>query len=181
MEALCLDIMNSDWRGYQGGEPERDRLLEPAWIEQVMQRWSIHLTTPLDTEAVTTLQNLRSSMKRIVFALEEHQTPPAEDIVSLNSYLRLTPTFLSLLQEDEIYRVEEIPEHQDWRWLLREAAASFANLLARPHPARLKQCKNPDCRWAYYDESRQKHQVWCNETCATLMRVRRFRIQHQKT
>ncbi|TMC65135.1 MAG: CGNR zinc finger domain-containing protein [Chloroflexota bacterium] len=40
-------------------------------------------------------------------------------------------------------------------------------------------CENPDCRWVYYDESANQNRRWCEDSCANLMRVRRFRARHQ--
>jgi predicted RNA-binding Zn ribbon-like protein len=181
MEALCLDIINSDWRGYRGGEPEQDRLLESKWIEQVTQRWGIQTNIALDEESKEALKTLRFIMRQIIQSIGEGQLPSDHDIKSLNDYLSIAPSTLHLTPKGEIYQLIEVPTHNDWHWLLREIARSFATLLSRNDPFRIKQCSNPACRWVYYDGSPQRNRCWCNETCATLMRVRRFRAQRQES
>ncbi|MGH3715275.1 MAG: CGNR zinc finger domain-containing protein, partial [Micromonosporaceae bacterium] len=42
--------------------------------------------------------------------------------------------------------------------------------------ARLKACRNPHCRWAYYDQSRNRSRSWCSmETCGNRAKARAFR------
>ncbi|WP_280267351.1 CGNR zinc finger domain-containing protein [Nocardia wallacei] len=63
------------------------------------------------------------------------------------------------------------------------AEAALARLLAIVVTAtadgtwgRLKACRNPGCRWAYYDHSRNRSRTWCSmETCGNQAKVRAFR------
>ena len=42
--------------------------------------------------------------------------------------------------------------------------------------ARMKVCRQPDCRWAYFDESRNRSRAWCSmETCGNRVKARSFR------
>lgn len=41
---------------------------------------------------------------------------------------------------------------------------------------RFKVCRNPGCRWAYYDHSRNRSRTWCSmETCGNQAKARAFR------
>jgi predicted RNA-binding Zn ribbon-like protein len=41
---------------------------------------------------------------------------------------------------------------------------------------RLKICRNPDCRWAYYDHSRNRSRAWCSmAACGNRAKARAFR------
>jgi predicted RNA-binding Zn ribbon-like protein len=73
-----------------------------------------------------------------------------------------------------------VPLRNDWQWVLGEVATSFAILLTQHDPSRIKQCENPDCRWIYYDESANQTRRWCEDTCANLMRVRKYRAHHHR-
>ena len=61
--------------------------------------------------------------------------------------------------------------------------AAFATLLASVHGAmqdgtwpRFKACRNPECRWAYYDTSRNRSGRWCSMAiCGNRMKGRAFR------
>lgn len=45
--------------------------------------------------------------------------------------------------------------------------------------SRLKVCMADDCRWAYYDQSRNRSSVWCNmAVCGNRQKVRSFRARH---
>jgi predicted RNA-binding Zn ribbon-like protein len=41
---------------------------------------------------------------------------------------------------------------------------------------RLKTCKDPGCRWAYYDQSRNRSRAWCSmAACGNRAKARAFR------
>ena len=62
-------------------------------------------------------------------------------------------------------------------------AGVIATVLAALHQAmsdgswgRVKVCRNPDCRWAFYDRSKNHSRVWCEmRECGNVMKARRFR------
>lgn len=86
---------------------------------------------------------------------------------------------LHFVRIGERYQALQVPLHNDWHWFSGEVAASFAALLAHHDPSRINQCENPDCRRVYYDESANQNRRWCEDSCANLMRVRRFRARRQ--
>ncbi|GHO71450.1 hypothetical protein KSC_103420 [Ktedonobacter sp. SOSP1-52] len=178
MEALCVDILNSNWQGYRGGEPEQDRLLNSGWIEHLIKRWGIETPFPLEPEAREALQTLRSAMSNIIEAIGKGTDPSEQDVETINTALALMPSTPFFTREKNHYALSHHPLQSDWRWFVREVAFSFSQLLIQHDPLRLKRCQNPACGWVFYDESRQKNRQWCNQTCATLMRVRRYRMHH---
>jgi hypothetical protein len=57
----------------------------------------------------------------------------------------------------------------------RELSGAFASILRRS-PERLKRCADPDCRRAFYDQTRSRTRLWCDlGTCGNRARVRRHR------
>jgi predicted RNA-binding Zn ribbon-like protein len=68
-----------------------------------------------------------------------------------------------------------IPIGSDLDLIIFEIVFSFAELITKYDIKRVKFCKNLECRWIFYDESRNHTRRWCDNTCATLMKVRRFR------
>ncbi|MFL5627241.1 MAG: CGNR zinc finger domain-containing protein [Ktedonobacteraceae bacterium] len=178
MDALCLDVLNSDWHDYRGIGKNEDRLLKPGWPEQLAARWGFPVSGPPDAHTLAALQSLRSLMQHIVQTLLQQQLPTAEDIAALNTYLDGAPSRLHLRRVGKHLQLQQVPLHNDWDRVLGEAAISFATLLTDQDPARIKQCENPDCRWVYLDESANQSRRWCEESCANLMRVRRYRSRH---
>ena len=180
MDALCLDVLNSDWHDYRHAGKGEDRLPRAAWQEYLVTHWNLPVTVPPDAETLAALQALRSLMQRIVQTILQNQPLTERDLTELNGYLNTAPFQTRLVKEDERYQLQEAPLHNDWRWVLRETALSFATLLTRHDPTRIKLCENPDCRWVYYDESPYANRRWCEDTCANLMRVRQYRARHKK-
>jgi predicted RNA-binding Zn ribbon-like protein len=47
--------------------------------------------------------------------------------------------------------------------------------------SRLKACANPDCRWAFYDRSRNHASTWCEmRTCGSVFKMRRHRERQRR-
>ena len=180
MDALCLDILNSDWHDWRGTRKDEDRLLKPGWLEQLVARWGLAIASPPDADTIAALQSLRSLMQRMVQMLLQQQALAEQDIAALNSYLDAVPFRHHLVKAGEHYRLEQVPLSNDRRWVLGEVATSFAALLVDHDPSRIKLCENPDCRWVYYDESWNQSRRWCDEPCANLVRVRRFRARQKE-
>lgn len=75
-------------------------------------------------------------------------------------------------------RMEWKPARTGWDAVMAEIAASFAKTLAEGEPSRFRICDNPDCLWAYYDDTRNRSKRYCDDkACGNLMKVRRFRAK----
>jgi predicted RNA-binding Zn ribbon-like protein len=47
--------------------------------------------------------------------------------------------------------------------------------------ARLKACRAPDCRWAFYDQARNRSRTWCSmEVCGNRAKARSFRARTRR-
>jgi predicted RNA-binding Zn ribbon-like protein len=63
----------------------------------------------------------------------------------------------------------------------------IASVLAAVHSAmadgtwqRIRVCRNPACRWAFYDRSRNQARMWCSMAeCGNRMKARRFRRRRE--
>ena len=54
--------------------------------------------------------------------------------------------------------------------------AAVAESVAGGTWSRLKACKDPGCRWAYYDQSRNRSRAWCSmAACGNRAKARAFR------
>ncbi|MGN6033476.1 MAG: CGNR zinc finger domain-containing protein [Thermomicrobiales bacterium] len=64
---------------------------------------------------------------------------------------------------------------------------AFARLLATVYRAqadgtwdRMRLCRNPDCRWAFYDASKNRSSVWCDMAmCGSRHKARTYRARHR--
>jgi predicted RNA-binding Zn ribbon-like protein len=65
------------------------------------------------------------------------------------------------------------------RGALEAIAAAAATARIRGSWSRLKICPADDCRWAFYDTSRNRSRRWCSmEVCGNRNKVRAFRERH---
>ncbi|HEX9134138.1 MAG TPA: CGNR zinc finger domain-containing protein [Ktedonobacteraceae bacterium] len=178
MDSICLDFINSEFRDFRG-RWVRDDLLQPAWLEQFLVKWGLQVDRPPDEATLTTLLALRTLLRSMIEALVEG---PITDhhLAALNAVLLKMPLHRQLLKDREGYRLEIVPLKKDWDWVQAEVAASFAHLLVNHDPRRIKVCRNTNCRWVFYDESKSRTRLYCSpDKCANLMKVRRFRARHK--
>lgn len=176
MDRLCLDFLNSEWGDFRGRWRE-DRLLQPAWLEEFLNRWNLQMADPVSPAVVDALVGLRTLMRRIVGSLPAGN-PSSDDLNALNAILLNAPSVRRLAWAGEKFELEIVPLARDWRWVMAEIAASFADLLVNHDSKRLKICENPNCRGIFYDESKSRTKRWCtNNKCANLWKVRRFRAR----
>ncbi len=180
MDAISLDFLNSDWSDYRGSGRREDRLTQIGWSEQFLARWNLQVALPLDKSSLRELEVLRALLRRIVVTISHGERPTPEDIADLNTYLKNAPLYHRLQSLGEGYQIQQEPLSRDWHWVQGEIATSFAELLTLDDPSRIKKCENGDCNWIYYDESRNHSRRWCDEGCASLIKVRRFRERHQR-
>lgn len=181
MEAPCLDLLNSDLYDYRGdGRLVEDRLGQPRWLEDFLRRWNFEMEPTSQQEGPDVLRPLRSQLRSCVECLNRGQDLSEEDLAVLSDFLRAVPRCRSLVRNGKTYVLQEEPLQKDWSWIEAEIVASFAELLSQYDPLRLKMCENPQCRWIYYDESPNHTRRWCQDTCANMMRVRRFREKQRE-
>ena len=62
---------------------------------------------------------------------------------------------------------------------LGRIVATVAELAKMPEWARLKACRDDHCRFAFYDQSRNRSRAWCSmEVCGNQAKARTFRAKH---
>ncbi|WP_236023065.1 CGNR zinc finger domain-containing protein [Dictyobacter formicarum] len=176
---IWLDLVNTDWHDYRGSGRHEDRLLRPGMIEQLLEHWDIEGMERATEETIAELQRLRALIQRIIHTLLEKRLPDQDELVALNDCFAQAPTRLLVSPNEQQIQLRRVPCWHDWPWVYGEIAASFAHTLAERDPFRIKQCENPDCRWVYYDESSTASRRWCEDPCANIMRVRRYRARHR--
>jgi predicted RNA-binding Zn ribbon-like protein len=175
MEALCLQLLNSERYDYRGnGQLIEDQLYQPGWLEALLKRWDLTLEHASPQEGLHILSVLRSRLRTLVECLNRGQDLSEKDLALLNDALNAVPRRRLLIRNGNMYTRQEEPLRKDWLWVEAEIVASFVALLEHD-PLRIKICENPHCRWIYYDESPNHTRRWCEDTCANMMRVRRFR------
>lgn len=175
MELLCLDFMNSDVGDALGSGQRTDRLRDAGWVASFLARWKLGEHGAPVRNSLTMLLELRSAMWSVVEALVDDADVSDDDLARIDNALGGPVLRRGLVNDGAAFRVELEPAKRDWVWVASEIAASFAALLGTHEAHRMKLCGNPDCRWVFYDESKNRTRRWCADSCGNLIKVRRFR------
>lgn len=173
MDFLCIDYVNSSW--YITHKLFADPLMDYEWLRSLADEWNIKsLPAPTEAELVS-LMEMRSLFDQLLGKIIRGEKLEKSDIELINHYM-IDETFYRKLQSEEgNYKLCDIPKSRKWKWFMAEVAASFSKLISSEAVNHLKICQNPECGWYFLDESKRENRKWCDDTCATLMKVRRFR------
>jgi predicted RNA-binding Zn ribbon-like protein len=195
-EEIWLDLLNSDWHDYLGSGRREDRLENSSWLRGYLDRHGIDAAGIPHDRLVASLRDLRTLLRRIADAFVRRAKVPASDWNALNRHFSRAPLIRKIEAEgmdrngagaphgarsSPRPRLKLVPLSGRLESILSEISSRFIETLAGGNPARVKICRNADCRWIFYDRSKNKSRKWCEETCGNLMKVRRFRKRHKRT
>jgi predicted RNA-binding Zn ribbon-like protein len=172
MDFLCLDFVNSRWSVTHA--PFQDPLQDRIWLSKLRSRWGLPECTvsPAELEELT---RFREFLYRVLIRLCAEQRIGRADLERLNGILASRTSQEILVRQDNLYRLQTIQQSDDRTFVVYPIALSFAEMISA-HPLQyLKKCGNPDCDWIFYDDSKGHNRKWCDDRCASLMRVRKHR------
>lgn len=177
MDELWLQLINSDWHDYLGRGQHEDRLDRPEWVAGFLARWELKPNVVSSRDTRGSLRTLRAVLQRSASTLSTNQRLDDQTLDVLNAFLMGEPLLRRVERDRDSYCVHLIPTGGGIDAILAEIAASFAELLANGDPDRIKICENPDCKWMFYDRSRNRSRRWCEGPtgCGNLLKVRRHR------
>ncbi len=178
---LWIDFINSDYHDWRGGNRSEDRLDRSGWLAELLSHYRLAADEPHPDE-LDRLKQLRTLLFSIVKRHVGGDRPDQEMIAALNLVLA-QGAFVSQVDTDgETYTLRQAPSANGWPQAMSAIASSFADMLASGGASRIRMCDNPDCRWIYYDETRNRSKRYCDDKmCGNLMKVRRFRARHKAT
>lgn len=177
MNFLCLEFVNSSW--YITHKLFADPLRDYGWLIKLADNWNIKSLPAPTEEELARLIDMRSHFAKLFGKLSGGSKLMKVDIELVNNYMTATSFHRQLQNAEGCYKLSDMPESRNWSWFMAEVAVSFARLCSSEAVRCLKTCQNPECGWFFLDESKSGNRKWCDDTCATLMKVRRFR-QKQK-
>jgi predicted RNA-binding Zn ribbon-like protein len=170
---LFVDFANSEW--YDGRGRLEDRLLDPSWRQAFLERWGLTAHGPIDESELQELVDLRSAIRSIVERRREGRAPSARSMDQLGRALAAYPVRFRLSRHGTEVNLDAVPlAERGLRVVAGEVALSAARFLADDEMDRLKRCDNPECRWIFVDETRNRSRRWCGP-CGNVDKVRRFR------
>jgi predicted RNA-binding Zn ribbon-like protein len=173
----ALDLINSG-HGRALGFP--DLLEKQGWLERFLRHWSYAAAGSPNHRERKRLVALRRLLSRIVDALDEGEGPSPADLAELNRVLAARTVARELVASDGDFQLRLISSKRDWAWVRAEITASLADLVAHGDADRIKVCDNRDCRFAFYDVSKNRSRRWCAQTtCGNRHKVREFRARQR--
>jgi predicted RNA-binding Zn ribbon-like protein len=176
MSFLCIEFANSWWSLVCRQFSDTQKTKE--WLKQLAGKWDIGPLPEISDDEMKRLLEIRKSFEALLKRATEGPLS-ASDIKLVNGYMSKVSFFRQLREGKEYCGLCDVPIVRDWNWFTAEAAASFSRLYASDKINKLKVCQNPVCGRFFIDESKSGNRKWCDNTCASLIKVRRFR-QRQK-
>lgn len=172
---LCLDFLNTRW--YLTHKFNKEILADAILLDEFLEKRHLHIETPYSNEIAGRLLGLRTFLSNNLELYTKAYSISLEAIERINYYLAIV-TYRRTLEKREngIHLTMQSVLH-DWNWFMAEIVASFIELIEYGDKNRIKICENPDCRWFFYDETKSRTKRWCDDKCASLMKVRKFRAK----
>jgi predicted RNA-binding Zn ribbon-like protein len=115
------------------------------------------------------------------------------DVMGANNGEPLNPAAVELLNKTAARAkvVAAFDDNASWRIepassgidrVLGDMLATVFRAMSDGSWERMKACGNPDCRWAFYDASKNRSGRWCDmASCGNRMKARAFRERARKT
>jgi predicted RNA-binding Zn ribbon-like protein len=181
MNTLWLDLLNTDYHDYKGGGRDEDRLENPQWLGKFLNYWKNIQIQSNSRLLINQLKDLRSLIGKIVEKFRLGEEIQKTDLNSLNKILAKSPIVYRLESSDREYSFTQYSVNSGIESILSDIASSFAEILVQGEAERIKTCENKDCRWIFYDISKNRSRKWCEggTGCGNLMKVRRFRERNK--
>ena len=173
-----VDLVNSEeWNTYA---QRTDHLNNSTWIPYFLRQWRF-AKPPSSAAPIERLKSLRATLRKCCEALSAGQPIPPTEMRILNQAMNVAGR-RQLFERQNGLQIEFVPMDYGWDWILAETVRSFADTLGSGRDARIKICRNDDCRWVFYDRTKGKTRCWCSDkSCGNRERVRRARARTKRS
>lgn len=173
MKELCLDFFNTRW--YRTHKIKKEILADPALLKEFLELRQLYVETPPTDEIINGLLELRAFLAKLLEDYTREGSISLEAINRINYYLATSACRRVMEKGERGLGITIQPISFDWNWIMAEITTSFVELIEHGDYNRIKLCENPECKWFFYDETKSRTKRWCDDRCASLMKVRRFR------
>ncbi|MCX7710854.1 MAG: CGNR zinc finger domain-containing protein [Clostridia bacterium] len=177
MDFICIELANTRWS--ISHKPFSDPLKDIHWIKDFLHRWDFSIDSDISEEQVKQLDDLRGLIVRVLEEFGRNGEIQQPCIDNLNHYLQRSNLTYIFSKDDSTYRISLKPIENNWNYVLSKITTSLIELIANGTIKQMKRCENPDCRWIFHDESKNNSRKWCCNTCASLIKVRKFRQRRE--
>ena len=152
-------------------EHGRELLGTPAGLAEWMREAGWQPPASVTGADAAGARELREAIRELLVANSEGATPSPAAVATVN---RAARTGRLVIQVDETGQPLFVPERGGVRGALAQVVAVSLTAMLDGSWARLKACRN--CRWAFYDYSRNRSAAWCSMSiCGNRLKTRRYR------
>ncbi|WP_246105472.1 CGNR zinc finger domain-containing protein [Sporomusa termitida] len=173
-----MDFLNTRW--YLTHKINKEILADYVLLTEFLKSRHLPVGAPPSAESIQDLLALRTFLAATLTGYMQERAISAAGISRINYYLALSTCRRVMEQGRHGFNLTIQPVACDWNWVMAEITASFVDLIECGDHSRIKLCENPDCEWFFYDETKSRTKRWCDDKCASLMKVRKFRAKHKK-
>ena len=177
MRFLCIDFVNSQW--YKTHELYKEPLKDVNWVVEFIKKWKLPIEDSLNEKHIEKLLELRNLLSSAIYDLCEQKPINPKSLLAINKYMWTFRYKKTIVLNGEQYEIAIIPSEKSIDHIIYEIVTSFSELITENELNRIKFCQNSECRWIFYDESKSRNRKWCDNTCASLMKVRKYREVHK--
>jgi predicted RNA-binding Zn ribbon-like protein len=131
---------------------------------------------PKQAEAVRLRSvELRECLFRMISAITRDRRAPADDLQTLNTYVREALAHLELHPVRRGYRLEWEHALTNLDSVLWPIVRSASNLLTGEDLKYVRECGAGTCRWLFVDRSKNHSRRWCDmKLCGNRIKARKF-------
>jgi len=173
MKDLCIEYVNSQW--YITHEIKSDPFDDEKWWVIFCDKWDLPILNFRSKETMSKLRMLRFILDKLFNEITISGSVSESHLETINNYLSTMVFNYELIKEDDAFELGIKMNHEHAETFYVKVMMSVIELITEFDLLRVKCCDNPDCNWYFYDNSKNRSRKWCDNTCATLMRVRKFR------
>ncbi|QEV16464.1 CGNR zinc finger domain-containing protein [Streptomyces alboniger] len=181
---LVQDLLNTVAAGTPPHPDLLDGLAEArTWAHEAASEWAAATGLPaphitLDAKGLRELRTFRETLGKLVARRRQGQGR-GEGAGALGPGVAYSGEAALRLGEDGVVRLE--PCGTGWGHLVALALAAAYDGQRADTARRLKTCRNPLCRVAFYDRSRNNSGVWHDvKTCGNAANLRAFRARRRE-
>ncbi|GAA0936546.1 CGNR zinc finger domain-containing protein [Nonomuraea longicatena] len=141
---------------------------------------------PVEGRAMTArelsaLRELRAALREMASANTLGEPPPRAAVEAFNALTAPHAASVRLDVRQGSMIASARPREDGAAGVVAALAAAVHEAVLTQTWTRLKACDNPECRWLFYDESRNRTARWCSmRGCGSIVKARRYRDRQRR-
>ncbi|MFD9949616.1 CGNR zinc finger domain-containing protein [Nonomuraea sp. NPDC059023] len=136
---------------------------------------------PMTARDLSALRRLRDALREMAAANTLGERPPRAAVDAFND---LTAPHAASVRLDVLHgsmAASVRPREDGPGGVIAALAAAVHEAVLTQTWTRLKSCDNPECRWLFYDQSRNRTARWCSmRGCGSIVKARRYRDRQRQ-